>query len=146
MDENAMLHFRLAEIVKTTSPPAKLAQHIRNLAGNQNMTRITTIHYALGHIDAAPSDVAGRIDIFYSVNGTGVDPHPQFEFSILVQNPANLESAPRWGLRITKEHQRHSVSGGQPDQLFLRFRPNELVCAANGLLNLPQTASLLLHR
>ena len=80
MDTHTVLDGDFAKVGERASPAAELAQHVGKRFRNKDVPGVTTIHNALGHVNAVTSDVFLSSDVRGAVDGTGVHANAHGEF------------------------------------------------------------------
>ena len=63
--------------------------------GNQNVTGIAAIHYALRQVDSRSGNIRSIVDIRNHIDWTAMDSHPQSQLRILLHRVRDLEGALR---------------------------------------------------
>ena len=145
MQAQAVLDFAFTEIMQARLPMPVLAQVLRDVRRQKNMSGIAAIHHALRNIDSGTGYVRFLINIRDSVDGTAVDSHPQLDGRMILQRSANLQRTSRRFLRTAEENERHPIAGRHSDELAPRFRSAESFAAPHDLLQLLQQFNLLVH-
>ena len=126
-------------------PGAELRENVGHRLREQNVAGIAAIHDALRDVDAAAGDVAVGVDVRNAVDRAAVNSDAQLDVRMAAENFRQLQRAADGGLRIAKEHQRHSVSGRQTNEPVGGLRAREFWGVANGVLQIVNDALLLVH-
>ena len=104
------------------------------MLGQQNVTGIAAIHYALRDVDARTGDVRLFVQVSDFIDRPAVDAHANVKFGMIFQCLANLQCAQdrRFGTRAKNE--RAAIAGRQTHQLPFCFCDTELFRSAHDLL------------
>jgi hypothetical protein len=111
MQAQPVLDFAFTEIMEGRLPMPVLAQVLRDMRGQKNMTSIAAIHHALRNIDSRAGYVRFLINIRDSVDRTAVNSHPNLDLRMISQCSANLERTANRFLRAPEENKRHPIAG-----------------------------------
>ena len=141
-----MLYLAITEVVQVRLPMSVLRQIFRHALRDKNMAGVTTIHDALGHVDASPGDVGPVVHIGHPSYRSAMNAHPYLQFRMTSQLLAGLHRASDWRIRSGGKGERHSVSSRQPDQFSGGFRGAERIGAANDLIELMQRLVLFVYQ
>jgi hypothetical protein len=126
-------------------PMPVLAQILRHVRRQKNVSGIAAIHDALRQIDSRTGYVRFLIYIRDSVNRTAVNSHPQQDLRVILQGSANLESTSRRFFRTAEENECHPIAGRHSDEFAPRFRGAKAFRIFHDLLQRLQQFNLLVH-
>jgi hypothetical protein len=145
MQAQAVLDFAFTEIMQARLPMPVLAQVLRHVRGQENMSGIAAIHDALRQINSRTGYVRFLVYIRDSVDRTAVNSHPQQDLRLLLQGSADLESTSRRFFRTVEESERHPIAGRHSDEFAPRFRGAKAFRISHDLLQRLQQFNLLVH-
>ncbi len=117
-----------------------LFQIFRHMFGEQNVTRIATIHHPLRHVDPGAGDVRAPAHIGHFAHRPAVNSHSNGKIRMRLERLRNLDRAPRRFFATIAKDERHAIAGRQPNELLigrlshLRSRQNDLGQPAQPLL------------
>src|SRR5271156_584902 len=115
-----MLHPYFTEVMQAVRPVTNLAENFGHSSGNQNVSSIPAVHYALGNVDSATRYIAVEIDIRDTVDGPCVHSHAEADLrGGGCQSAAQFQGASHRGFHITEEDQGHAIAGGQRNEPIL---------------------------
>ena len=115
MKLKTMLNDTLTKIVKVWAPMTVFGQVNRQVLGEKNVSRITTIEDALRHIHSGARDVRLVVHVLNFIDRPAMRTHPHLNVGMRPQSFGYLDRALQWFLRAAKEEQRHPVAGREAD-------------------------------
>jgi hypothetical protein len=141
-----VLDFAFTEIMQARLPMPVLAQVLRHVRRQKNVTGVAAIHHALRNVDSRTGYVRFLINIRDSVDGTAVNSHPQPDAWMILQCSANLECAPGGFLRTAEKGERHPITGRHPSEFAASFCCPKTFGAADDPVQLLEQLNLLIDQ
>src|SRR5438874_3273338 len=89
--------------------------------GDKNVSRISTSHHSLRHVDAGPREIGVTIHIYHPADRTAVHAHSNLQAWMLFERATDFNRALRRRFLTGVEDQRHAVAGWnfyQPTRSF----------------------------
>ncbi len=111
----------------------------------ENVPRVAAIHHPLRHVDAGARDVGPPAQVGHLAHRSAVNAHAHGKFRVLPERFGDFQRTAGGLRRAAAKDQRHSIAGGQPDELFVgRFAHRR--GRENNLRELVQPLLLLLNQ
>jgi hypothetical protein len=126
-----MFYLALTDFMEIWSPLRIRGKIVSDTLGEQNVTRIATIHDPLREINSGAGKICPLIYVRNLIDGPAMDTHPNLKPRVVSQGAADLQCALCWGFRGVAENQRHPISTRQAHEPTLIFRLAKLVCPAD---------------
>ena len=95
-------------------------QIIGHMLREKNVAGVAAIHHSLRHVDPGPGDVGAPAHVGHLAHRSAVNAHAHRKFRMFLQRFGNLKRAPGRFLLAVAKNQGHTITGRQPDQLFVR--------------------------
>src|SRR5215472_9308562 len=86
-----MLYVAFTEFMQVRLPAWIMFEIFGNVFGEQNVTGVSAIHYALGDVYSCAGDISVLTEVGDCINRSAVDSHSDPKFGMLFQLPGNLE-------------------------------------------------------
>ncbi len=141
-----MLDLHFAEVMQAFGPVANLAENFGHGSGNQYVSAIAAVHYALGDVDSAARHVAVEVNICDTIDRSGVHSHADADlWGCGGQSAAQFQGTPHRGLDVAKEDQGHAIAGGQRNEPVLFLGTTNFRRAQDDFLKVAQQLPFLAH-
>src|SRR5262245_27264400 len=111
----------------------------------ENMSGITAIKHSLRDVDSRSCKVRFVVNIGNAIDRTTVNPHPQPNMRMILQDSADLQSAAYRFLRTVRKKQGHPVSRLHSIERAVSFRSPKTFGASDDLIEFLQQFNLLGH-
>src|SRR4029453_15184529 len=103
------------------SPVSVVFQVFREMFGEENMSRIPTIHDALRHVNSSSEKIGLIVDIRHWIDRATVNAHAYSKFRVALQRLADFQCAFHWRFGIVGKDEHHSIARGKTRQLSSSF-------------------------
>ena len=120
MESDAVLDLAFPQVAQTGRPLPGMHQIIGHVLGEKNVPGVAAIHHPLRHVDAGPGDVGAPAHVGHLAHRSAVNAHAHRKFRVLLERFGDLERAPGRLFRAVAKDERHSITGRQPNELFVR--------------------------